>query len=978
MRYTTRIVSASILLAALIAAACFATAAGSGRQELDQARAEAELGGIGVQTAMRIMLWTEPLESGAILLPRPTAEEKEHLARAEAGARAALSLEPDLVPALVLLGRLAWIGGRATEANNSYQRALLIAPDAGQALLGMADLQLDQRKPEKALSYLRGIRSTERGLADAVALRSGVISLMRGDARDALAAVAGAEPRTEAEELPYLWLIAKSCAISGESAVAEAVLARETPAWARPLWAEAHGLSMLAMGADGKALAELNRAAAASPAYALPRWERALILLNRNDAAGALKALAGEKPAAGALAGGSLFLLGTAREEAKDAAGAIRVYNELAGKRPRLGLAYYGLGRACYLAKRYSEALRHLTRGIKIAPDLPCLYLQRAEVYDKLKMRSQAKKDRKAAEAAAVPAESRGWRMEARSAAGDGASPAALVSISGSQTPHGLFVSVDGLKWRWHPWHGMPVPVPGAAIGGTVYAVPDDGVTGPLLATSVAPPASIDAQAPVFVRPAAVSREAEDPVLVWRTDEPTRAELSLWPAGGNARNSIMLRDDSFSPWHRLDLSDLMPGEYTLVLTIYDATGNSASSGQFNARIRHTGYTLEGGFTIESGAAWVNHRVVTLSFTLEGSQQGAMVRVANEGGLFTRWRALTPVLTWELSQGDGEKTVFVQFRRGAAMSPVYSGRVILDTRPPAIYGLLQPTVTDTGAVLTWRTDEETDARIDLQQGTGWAAVFVSPGFAEEHRAQLSGLAPGTRYILRITATDRAGNSSRLDRVELVTVAAPDRTPPEGWFQINGGAHFTNSVFVTLSIDGRDAESGVRSMSFSNDGLLWSLPEPFAHSKQWRLNPGDGPKLVYMRLVDGAGNISAPIIARITLDTTPPSIRDLAARLRADGRLEFSFRTDEPSYGLIQTGRTASFPQPTLDELRAGGLAREHSAIVTPPAGGGVFYYRAAACDQVGNTAVSAVESLVTREPDRNGPTGGIRIEDGALF
>ncbi|MGE5527525.1 MAG: fibronectin type III domain-containing protein, partial [Patescibacteria group bacterium] len=40
--------------------------------------------------------------------------------------------------------------------------------------------------------------------------------------------------------------------------------------------------------------------------------------------------------------------------------------------------------------------------------------------------------------------------------------------------------------------------------------------------------------------------------------------------------------------------------------------------------------------------------------------------------------------------------------------------------------------------------------------------------------------------------------------------------------------------------------------------------------------------------------------------------------------------------------------------------------------------AAACDQVGNTAVSAVESLVTREPDRNGPTGGIRIEDGALF
>ncbi|MGE5551338.1 MAG: fibronectin type III domain-containing protein [Bacteroidota bacterium] len=945
--------------------------------ELTAAGQEAELGGLTSQTALRAMLWAEPRAAAAFVPLKPAAAEEVHLAEAEARAKAILTADPARIEALVLLGRLAWIGGRANEATSYFQRALLYAADSSQALLGLADLCLDRRETERARAYLASIKSAGTELAEAVTLRLAILALWQGDAQGAVTFLSSVSPPPGDEGLPYLWAMAKGLAATGRTQAAAAILAREVPVWARGLWAEQSGLLAPAAGGEETGLAELSRAGAAAPGYPLPQWERGLLLLDKGDTNGALSAFAGDPGGFGELSGGVLFLRGTAEEEGKNPAGAARVYSELIGKRPRLGLAYYGLGRSYQQSQRLSEALRYLNLGLKVSPKLPCLYLQRAEVYERLKMRSQAKKDLETAVSIKAVGEASGWRLQVQAVSGPDKVSAALVWVTGGNgSLRGLFISRDGRRWRWHPWHLTPVVLRGLVAGQRVYVIPDCDGAEDLLLTGVTPqPLPLDQRAPAIVRPCAVVQDGNGPSAVWSTDEPAKAELTVWPYGGTEVAGLKFKEAAYTLWHRVSLGDLMPREYYLRVTMIDAAGNTTTSDPVLFRLDQPAYTLAGKVSINGGAAYVNQRKVALHCQLEGGEQGAFVRVGNDDGLFSNWMPLTPVLSWDLSPGDGLKTVAVQFRRGEALSPVYNANITLDTRPPVIYGVLVPSVSETAANLTWQTDEAAGTRLELQVGPVWSTVFVGPGFTMAHTAQVTGLSPGTRYAARIIATDQAGNAAQAAPVEFATVKAPDRTPPTGWLQINGGAPYARSIDVTLTIEASDDDSGVREMSFSNDRVLWSMREPFTRTKQWRLAPGDGPKQVYLRLTDVAGNESSVISAEITLDTKPPAVFGLSAQPQSDGRLVFSWHTDELSHGLVQIGLQPTFFPPDQSELRGMELARDHTVALFAPVGPGPFYYRIAALDQAGNLSISSVGSLTLPRPDFEGPTGGIRINEG---
>ncbi len=89
-------------------------------------------------------------------------------------------------------------------------------------------------------------------------------------------------------------------------------------------------------------------------------------------------------------------------------------------------------------------------------------------------------------------------------------------------------------------------------------------------------------------------------------------------------------------------------------------------------------------------------------------------------------------------------------------------------------------------------------------------------------------------------------------------------------INNGAAVTNSRNVTLSLNASDPV-GVATMQFSNDNIFYSVEEPYATSKIWSLDAGDGFKTVYVRFRDNAlptGNLYPPVTASITLATTAP--------------------------------------------------------------------------------------------------------------
>lgn len=98
---------------------------------------------------------------------------------------------------------------------------------------------------------------------------------------------------------------------------------------------------------------------------------------------------------------------------------------------------------------------------------------------------------------------------------------------------------------------------------------------------------------------------------------------------------------------------------------------------------------------------------------------------------------------------------------------------------------------------------------------------------------------------------------------------DASPPSGSAGINGGAAYTTSNLVTLSLSATDAESGVSTMRFSNDGNTWSTWESFAASKSWSLSPGDGIRTVYVQFMNGDGIPSLVYYDSIISDTLQPS-------------------------------------------------------------------------------------------------------------
>jgi uncharacterized protein GlcG (DUF336 family) len=97
---------------------------------------------------------------------------------------------------------------------------------------------------------------------------------------------------------------------------------------------------------------------------------------------------------------------------------------------------------------------------------------------------------------------------------------------------------------------------------------------------------------------------------------------------------------------------------------------------------------------------------------------------------------------------------------------------------------------------------------------------------------------------------------------------ETTPPTGSITINGGAQYTTSTDVTLTLTCADA-NGCAQMKFSNDNTNWSSPETYATTKAWSLSWGDGTKTVYVKFQDNPGNWSTVYSDTIILDTTAPT-------------------------------------------------------------------------------------------------------------
>lgn len=153
------------------------------------------------------------------------------------------------------------------------------------------------------------------------------------------------------------------------------------------------------------------------------------------------------------------------------------------------------------------------------------------------------------------------------------------------------------------------------------------------------------------------------------------------------------------------------------------------------------------------------------------------------------------------------------------------------------------------------------------------------------------------------------------------AGDDLTPPTGTVTINAGTPYTGSSSVTLALKASDnpGGSGMAAMQIRNDNpRIWPAQtwQPFQTPFSWNLLPGAGPKTVYVKFRDRAGNgMRSPAIAAIFVDTAPPYTSasrvenrwhnapvavTLTARDRASGVAETLYSTDGSAPAIPYTG------------------------------------------------------------------------------
>ncbi|MEI7815725.1 MAG: chitobiase/beta-hexosaminidase C-terminal domain-containing protein, partial [Desulfuromonadales bacterium] len=269
--------------------------------------------------------------------------------------------------------------------------------------------------------------------------------------------------------------------------------------------------------------------------------------------------------------------------------------------------------------------------------------------------------------------------------------------------------------------------------------------------------------------------------------------------------------------------------------------------------------------INNGAAATGNRVVNLSLSAVDPAGIKTMQFSNDGTIYSAEENYATTKSWTLSSGDAQKTVYVRYRdnslpTGTLHAPV-SAEIILDTAAPVTTASPVTGTYSSSAPVPVALSASETAKI-YYTIDGSAPTTASPQY-------LNPITVAATTTINYFAVDTAGN---VEAFKTGTWTIHSNTNLAASVKINNGAHATGSTTVTLTLNASDpAAGGIASMQFSNDGLAYTVEEPYAATKVWTLVPGDGIKTVYVRYRDkslNGGNLYAPVTTQIILDTVAP--------------------------------------------------------------------------------------------------------------
>ncbi len=384
---------------------------------------------------------------------------------------------------------------------------------------------------------------------------------------------------------------------------------------------------------------------------------------------------------------------------------------------------------------------------------------------------------------------------------------------------------------------------------------------------------------------------------------------------------------------------------------YFSVNASGKSEAVNTQI----YTIDstppnGTVTINGGALYTSSPSVTLTFTCsDNSATGCVqMQLSNDNINWSTPVAYVNAKIWPLTSGDGSKSVYARFRDAAGnWSGASSNSIVLDSKAPVTTA--SPAGGISGANVTI-------ALTCNDAGSGCSKTYyTTDGTAPTASSNIySGTIPiaGTT-TLKYFSIDLAGNSEAI-KTQTYTI---DSIPPAGTITINNGAPYANKTSVALTLSCTD-NIGCVQMELSSDNINWSTPLKYVTSSPWSLTAGDGPKTLYVKYMDNAGNWSQPASAAIILDATAPSDGTLNVTTAAGTASLNWFNFSDAlsgiaSYNLVYS--TTGNPPPNCNGGMQIYYGPGNSYIQPGLLSGTIYYYRLCAIDKAGNISSGATSA-----------------------
>ena len=276
----------------------------------------------------------------------------------------------------------------------------------------------------------------------------------------------------------------------------------------------------------------------------------------------------------------------------------------------------------------------------------------------------------------------------------------------------------------------------------------------------------------------------------------------------------------------------------------------------------------GSILINGGASRTNNNSVTLTLSCSDNKgadgcECTDMRFSNDNATWTDWEPFVRQKAGTLTDSDGTKTVYVQFRDKVGNISSYSDSIVLDqTGPSATITINNGAAYTTTRSVTINISCASGDCVQMRFSEYDNPVWTSWGpYATTKAWTLSGSLDGQKTVIA-EFKDALGNISETSDSIIL-----DEDPPRGTISINDGVAYTTSLLVSLKLTCDDDESGCFEMCLSADGNTWTSWEAISSPRPWTFFGGDGPKKVYVKYRDRVG-LESIYSASIFFDSTPP--------------------------------------------------------------------------------------------------------------